>query len=87
MLHAESQTTDHLGVRLRVSRQHTIDDDHIPLNRIAGIPTVDLIDFDYPRPGFGAPSYWHTEKDIPENCSGESLAAVVWVVHQWLLGQ
>ena len=82
------QTADRLGVRAFVSRpRHTIDDDHIPLNRIAGIPTVDLIDFDYPRPGFGAPSYWHTEKDIPENCSGESLAAVVWVVHQWLLGQ
>ena len=29
----------------------------------------------------------HTEQDIPENCSGESLAAVVWVVHQWLKEQ
>ncbi|TWT82605.1 Peptidase family M28 [Planctomycetes bacterium CA13] len=77
-----------LRVRAFVSRpRHTIQDDHLPLNEIAKIPTVDLIDFDYPRPGFGAPSYWHTEHDIPENCSGESLAAVVWVVHQWLLSQ
>ena len=82
------QTADQLGVRAFVSRpRHNIDDDHIPLNEIARIPTVDLIDFDYPRPGFGAPSYWHTEQDVPGNCSGESLAAVVWVVHQWLLKQ
>ncbi len=82
------RTADQLGVRAFVPRaRHKIDDDHIPLNQIAKIPTVDLIDFDYPRPGFGAPSYWHTEQDIPQNCSGDSLAAVVWVVHQWLKGQ
>lgn len=82
------RTADGLGVKAFVPRiRHKIDDDHIPLNQIAEIPTVDLIDFDYPRPGFGAPSYWHTEQDIPENCSGESLAAVVWVVHEWLKQQ
>lgn len=82
------RTADQLGVRAFVPRaRHTIDDDHIPLNQIAKIPTVDLIDFDYPRVGIGAPSYWHTEQDIPQNCSGDSLAAVVWVVHQWLKGQ
>lgn len=75
--------------RLRVSEfvprvRHTITDDHLPLNQIAKIPTIDLIDFDYPRPGFRAPSYWHTEDDVPENCSGQSMAAVVWVVHEWL---
>ncbi len=82
------RTADQLGVRAFVPRsRHRIDDDHIPLNEIAGIPTVDLIDFDYPRPGIGAPKYWHTEQDVPENCSGESLAAVVWVVHEWLKQQ
>lgn len=81
-------TAEKLGVSAFVSRsRHNIDDDHIPLNKIARIPTVDLIDFDYPRPGFGAPKYWHTEQDIPANCSGDSLAAVVWVVHQWLQRQ
>jgi hypothetical protein len=82
-------TAEQLKVRAFVarSRQIPIDDDHIPLNQIAGIPTIDLIDFDYPRPGIGAPSYWHTEKDIPANCSGESIAAVIWVVHHWLKQQ
>lgn len=74
-----------LQVNAFVARaRHRIEDDHLPLNRIAQIPTIDLIDFDYPRPGIGAPRYWHTTKDIPENCSGLSLAAVVWVVDQWL---
>lgn len=86
--HSIWATAEELGVRAFVPRsRHEIRDDHIPLNRIAAIPTVDLIDFDYPRPGIGAPSYWHTEQDVPANCSGESLAAVVWVVHTWLLGQ
>ncbi|WP_442512117.1 M28 family peptidase [Novipirellula sp. SH528] len=77
-----------LGVRAFVPRsRHTLEDDHLSLNEIAKIPTIDIIDFDYPRPGYGVKSYWHTEKDVPENCSGESLAAVVWVVHQWLLAQ
>lgn len=82
------KTAGRLGVRAFVPRsRHKIDDDHIPLNQVAKIPTVDLIDFDYPRPGIGAPSYWHTEQDTAENCSGESLAAVVWVVHEWLKSQ
>lgn len=82
------RTADKLGVRAFVSRnRHTVEDDHIPLNQIAKIPTVDLIDFDYPRPGFGAPQYWHTTQDIPANCSGESMAAVAWVVHEWLKQQ
>ncbi len=50
-------------------------DDHLPLNN-AGIPTIDIIDFDYP--------YWHTASDLPENCSGESLAQVGKVVTAWL---
>lgn len=67
--------------------RHEVRDDHLPLNAIARIPTIDLIDFDYPRPGIGAPQYWHTTKDIPENCSGHSIATVVYVVHQWLMRQ
>ena len=81
-------TADRLGVRSFVPRiRHEIQDDHLPLNQTAGIPTVDVIDFDYPRPGIGAPSYWHTEQDVPANCSGQSLATVVWVVHEWLKEQ
>ena len=39
-------------------------DDHIPLIR-RGIPSIDLIDFDYPP--------WHTISDTPDKCSAESL--------------
>lgn len=53
-----------------------VQDDHIPLNRIAKIPTCDIIDFDYP--------HWHTTQDVPANCSGESLAIVGRVVLKWL---
>lgn len=82
------RTAAKLGVNSFVARsRHEIRDDHLPLNQIAGIPTIDIIDFDYPRPGLGAPKYWHTTQDVPENCSGESLVTVVWVVHEWLKGQ
>lgn len=50
-------------------------DDHLPLNN-AGIPAIDIIDFDYP--------HWHTSQDLPENCSGASLAEVGRVVTAWL---
>ena len=39
-------------------------DDHVPLNE-AGLPTVDIIDFEY-GPGN---SLWHTPQDTPENVS------------------
>lgn len=83
------QTARRLGVRAFVprTRMQDIRDDHLPLNQIAGIPTTDLIDFDYPRPGFRAPQYWHTTEDVPEKCSGTSLAAVTWTVHQWIIEQ
>ena len=44
-----------------------VTDDHIPLCQ-AGIPTIDLIDFNY--------KYWHTLDDIPANCSAKSLGIV-----------
>ena len=47
--------------------KYPIDDDHMPLNR-AGVPTVDLIDFDYPA--------WHTRNDNPDQCSPDSLAMI-----------
>jgi glutaminyl-peptide cyclotransferase len=54
-------------------------DDHIALHDIAKIPTCDIIDFDFPA--------WHTEADVPANCSPLSLAKVGWVVHEWLKRQ
>jgi hypothetical protein len=44
-----------------------IEDDHIPINQ-AGLPTIDLIDFDYP--------HWHTQADTVDKCSAESLGKV-----------
>ena len=61
------------GFRNRVGQ--AVLDDHLPLNN-AGIPTIDLIDFDYP--------YWHTSQDLPENCSAASLEQVGKVVSGWL---
>ena len=43
---------------------HEITDDHTALNEI-GIPTIDLIDFDYPP--------WHTPDDTMDKLSAESL--------------
>lgn len=65
-------------------RGHELRDDHLALNNIARIPSIDIIDFDYPHPGFGATNYWHTTRDVPENCSALSLAKVGWVVQTWL---
>ncbi len=56
-----------------ITPQHAIYDDHVPLYRIAGIPSIDLIDFKYPNP---YANFWHTLDDLPENCSAESLGQV-----------
>ena len=79
------ETAARLGIKSFIPQlRHEIRDDHLPLNQIAKIPTINIIDFDYPRPGQRGRSYWHTQHDIPANCSGNSLAAVVYVVHEWL---
>ena len=57
--------------------RYTIIDDHIPLLD-AGLPTVDIIDFEYPA--------WHTHRDTPDQVSAESLAEVsrvaAWLVYR-----
>ncbi len=53
----------------------TVDDDHLALNSV-GIPTVDIIDFNYP--------HWHRLSDLPENCSADSMAAVSRVLSVWV---
>ena len=58
--------------------KHTIQDDHLPFARL-GIPSVVLIDFDYP--------YWHKLSDTLDKCSPKSLNAVfsvlVGVLSEW----
>jgi Zn-dependent M28 family amino/carboxypeptidase len=53
-------------------------DDHTPFLQ-AGIPAIDIIDFDYP--------YWHTLQDAPENVSASSLQAVGETLHTWVIRQ
>lgn len=53
-----------------------VTDDHIPLNEIAGIPTIDVIPY-YPdlTDGSFGPT-WHTVSDTPENIDRNILLAV-----------
>lgn len=55
-------------------RYHVVDD-HVPLLD-AGIPAVDVIDFDYPA--------WHTTQDLPDQVAPGSLAEVAKVA-AWLV--
>ena len=50
-------------------------DDHIPFIE-AGIPAVDIIDFDYP--------YWHTTADTADKVSAASLQAVGETLLAWI---
>lgn len=52
-----------------------VQDDHLALNQ-AGIPAVDIIDFDYP--------HWHRLSDVAENCSAEGMQQVARVLTVWL---
>ncbi len=73
------QAATQLGYQRYFFRPPTlvIIDDHVPLNEIAGIPTANIIDFDYP--------YWHTLQDTPDKCSPDTLAIVGKTVLQWLM--
>lgn len=56
-------------------------DDHLPLQQ-AGIPTIDVIDFDY-----GPENRWHhTPEDTRDKLSGESLAVAAHVATALLRG-
>lgn len=56
--------------------KYRILDDHIPFIE-AGIPAVDVIDFDYP--------YWHTTADTADKVSPESLNVVGETLLHWLV--
>ena len=57
-------------------QKYNIIDDHLPFVQ-AGIPAIDIIDFDYP--------YWHTVNDTLDKVSPESLQVVGDVVLSWLI--
>jgi hypothetical protein len=74
-----------LGVKEFVAvTRYEVRDDHLALNNIARIPAIDIIDFEYPTPPARGVNYWHTTKDVPQNCSALSLAKVGWVLKTWL---
>ena len=65
---------DDMGLKaFDITPQHAIYDDHVPLYQIAGIPSIDLIDFKYPN---SYANFWHTMDDLPEHCSAKSLGQV-----------
>ena len=58
--------------------KYGMEDDHTPFLS-AGIPAVDIIDFDYP--------YWHTAADTPDKVSSKSLQIVGETIAAWIIGQ
>jgi len=56
-------------------------DDHVPLYRIAGISSIDIIDFEYPDRFH---NYWHTLYDTPDKCSPKSLEVVGQVLLDYI---
>lgn len=52
-----------------------VTDDHVYVNKLAGIPSIDIIHFDKnSKTGFA--SYWHTVNDTMENVDKNTLQAV-----------
>lgn len=58
--------------------KHGLIDDHMPFLE-AGIPAVDIIDFDYP--------YWHTTADTSDKVSSKSLQIVGETLLSWIATQ
>jgi len=58
--------------------KYRILDDHIPFIE-AGIPAIDIIDFDYP--------YWHTTQDTLDKVSVQSLEAIGETLRTYILDQ
>jgi Zn-dependent M28 family amino/carboxypeptidase len=55
--------------------KYSMVDDHTPFLN-AGIPAIDIIDFDYP--------FWHTRSDTSDKVSAQSLKAVGDILLAWL---
>lgn len=75
LVHEAAQATH--AAHFHPQMKYTLIDDHVPLLD-AGLPAVDLIDFEYPA--------WHTSHDLPDQVSAESLAEVsrvaAWLVYE-----
>ncbi len=63
------------GERIIPRNGYRMTDDHVPFLQ-HGIPSVDMIDFDYP--------YWHTTQDTADKVSPDSLEAIGRTLQTWL---
>ncbi len=66
------------GHNIIQTAKYSMLDDHTPFLE-AGIPAVDIIDFDYP--------YWHTAADTPDKVSPKSLKIVGETLLSWMTTQ
>ena len=66
-----------------LSSGSAITDDHIPF-RLAGIPAMNLIDFQYGGSTIDHQRTWHTEEDTLDKCCPESLQVVGDVIYHAL---
>lgn len=55
---------------------NTISDDHVVINQITGIPTIDIIRHDPSRGNPGFAPYWHTHRDNMQIISRQTLQSV-----------
>ena len=67
-----------LGFRNAFSNElgTVISDDHVPINRVAGIPTIDIIDLQPESINGCFPDVWHTVNDNLEHIDKETLGMV-----------
>jgi len=87
LTHLEYQTARSLGYsRYFPDQELTVGGDDYDPWLAAGVPSVDLIDFDYGPDARATPSdsdwniYWHTAQDTVDHCSPRSLEVVGRVV-------
>ena len=78
-----------LGYRAQFTNElgTMISDDHIPMNEIAGIPTIDIISCypDCPQSSFGPT--WHTVSDDMDHIDRNTLKAVGQTVVQVIFSE
>ncbi|MEZ6004580.1 MAG: M28 family metallopeptidase [Planctomycetota bacterium] len=75
------EAADQAGLGKHWSRHsQRLSDDHLPFLAL-GIPSIDLIDFEYGPDN----EYWHSPEDTLEHCSQESLQAIGDIVRAGLV--
>ncbi len=72
-----AEQCEKLGIPFEPGETRVLDD-HVPLIE-RGIPTVDLIDFNY--------TFWHTVSDTPDRCSAASLGKIGQLVLNIIYGE